>query len=57
MSRFHRLFHKFRAERELDRELRFHLDQQIADNLAAGMNPNEARRQALLTLGGLERVK
>ena len=57
MRWLHRLFHKSRAERELDRELQFHLDQQIADNLAVGMNPTEARRQALLTLGGLERVK
>jgi predicted permease len=52
-----RLLHKSGAERELDRELQFHLDQQIAANRAAGMEPNEARRQALLTLGGLERVK
>jgi putative ABC transport system permease protein len=57
MGWIRRLFRKSRAERELDRELQFHLDQQIADNLAAGMNPREARRQALLTFGGLERVK
>lgn len=52
-----RLFHKSRAERELDRELHFHLNRQIADNLAAGMNPEEAHRQAVLTFGGVERVK
>jgi predicted permease len=57
MRRLHRLFHKSRAEHELDRELQFHLEQQIAANLAAGMSPDEARRQALLTLGGVERVK
>jgi len=57
MRWFHRVFHKSRAEKELDRELRFHLEGQIADNLDAGMSPEEARRQAVLTLGGVERVK
>ena len=52
-----RLFRKSRAERELDQELRFHLDQLIADNLAAGLSPERARRDALIKLGGLERVK
>ncbi|MFI5097314.1 MAG: ADOP family duplicated permease [Candidatus Acidiferrales bacterium] len=52
-----RLFHKSSAERELDQELRFHLEQQILDNLAAGMSPEEARRDALIKLGGIERVK
>ena len=52
-----RIWHKARSEKELDAELRFHLDRQIADNLAVGMSAQEARRQALLTLGGLERVK
>ena len=57
MSRFRRLFRKSRTERELDRELQFHIEQQTVHNIAAGINPPEARRQALLTLGGLERVK
>ena len=57
MRRLLRLFRISRAERDLDRELRFHLDQQIADNLATGMTPEEARRRAALSLGGLERVK
>jgi hypothetical protein len=43
-----RLFHKPRAERELDQELRFHLEQQILDNLAAGMSSEEARRAPML---------
>ena len=57
MGWIRRLFHTSRAEKELDTELRFHLDHQIADNVAAGMEPGEARRQAMLTLGGLENVK
>ena len=43
--------HRAQAGRELDAELRFHLDQQIAENLAAGMNSAEARRAALRTFG------
>jgi putative ABC transport system permease protein len=44
-------------ERELDAELRFHLEHQIAQNLAAGMSAGEARRVALLDFGGLEQMK
>src|SRR6266481_2833691 len=57
MSWLGRLFHKSRAEDELDKELRFHLEQQVADNLAAGMSTEEARRRAQQEFGGLERVK
>ena len=52
-----RLFQKTHAESELDRELRFHLTRQIADYIASGMSPQEARRRAKLEFGGLERVK
>jgi len=52
-----RLRDKSSAETQLDKELRFHLEQQIADHIDAGMPPGEARRQALLEFGGLERVK
>jgi predicted permease len=44
-------------DRELDKELRFHLDSMIAANLAAGMSPPEARRQALLEFGGPEQIR
>jgi predicted permease len=44
-------------ERELDEELRFHLEKQIELNLAAGMSPAEARRAAFRDFGGLESVK
>lgn len=52
-----RLVHKSRTESQLDKELRFHLEQQIADYVDAGMLPEEARRRARLDFGGLERVK
>jgi putative ABC transport system permease protein len=57
MNWLRRLFHKSRAESELDKELRFHLDRQIADHVAAGCTPKEACRRAKLEFGGLERVK
>jgi len=52
-----RLFQKSRADKELDRELQFHLERQIADHIAVGISPEEARRRANLEFGGLERVK
>lgn len=52
-----RLFQKSRTEKHLDKELRFHLEQQIADYVSAGMSTDEARRRAQLEFGGLERVK
>ncbi|HKE28830.1 MAG TPA: ABC transporter permease [Bryobacteraceae bacterium] len=40
-----------RRERELEKELRFHLENQVEENLRAGMTPEEARRQAILAFG------
>jgi macrolide transport system ATP-binding/permease protein len=45
------LFRREKFVRELDDEIRFHLDEQIAENVAAGMNPDEARHAALRTFG------
>ncbi len=45
------------AEQELDDELRFHIEQQVAVNLETGMRPEEARRQALIAFGGMQQVK
>ena len=42
---------------EIDEELRFHIEEQTRDDVPAGMAPAEARRQALLSFGGLERVR
>lgn len=44
-------------ERELAEELEAHLQMQIEDNLRAGMSPREARRQALVKLGGMTQTK
>jgi putative ABC transport system permease protein len=55
--RLRNLFRKERLEREFSEELASHLDLHVADNLRAGMNPEEARRAALLKLGGAEKTK
>jgi predicted permease len=57
MTWWHRLFHRRKNEEELDKELSFHLDQHTSDLIARGYSPEEARRQARLTLGGPEQVK
>jgi putative ABC transport system permease protein len=44
-------------ESGLDEEMRFHLDQQTENLRRAGLSSEEARRQALLKFGGLERIK
>jgi predicted permease len=49
--RIEMLFHRGRAAERLDEELRFHLEQQIAENVAAGMSPEEARHAALREFG------
>jgi putative ABC transport system permease protein len=45
------------VEKQLDAELRFHLEQQTADYVALGMSPEEAYRRAQIGLGGVEQVK
>ena len=46
-------FHRGDAERDLSAELHGHLDMHSADNIRAGMSPDEARRQARIALGGV----
>jgi putative ABC transport system permease protein len=52
-----RIGHKPLAEKRLDSELHFHLEQQISDYLASGMSPAEARRRANLEFGSVEGFK
>src|SRR6266487_4592286 len=55
--RFGGLFNKQRKDRELDDEIESHLQLHIEDNLRLGMTPDEARRQAMIKLGGIESTK
>jgi len=52
-----RLWRRKQMEDQLEKELRFHLEQHAADLIARGRDPQEARRQARLGLGGPEQVK
>src|SRR5213083_397848 len=55
--RFGGLFNKQRKDRELDEEIESHLQMHIDDNLRLGKTPEEARREALIKLGGIESTK
>jgi predicted permease len=57
---FHRiaaLFRRDTLDADLDAEMSSHIDEAIADNLAAGMSPHQARRQALIQFGGPQQAK
>ena len=51
------VFGSTRSERELSAEIESHLQLHIDDNLRAGMSPVEARRRAVIALGGVEGTK
>ena len=57
LSRLGGTFNKRARDRELAAELESHLHFHIEDNLRAGMTPKEARRNAVIALGGLDQVK
>jgi FtsX-like permease family protein len=57
LSRLGELFARERRDRDLAREMESHLLMHIDDNLRAGMTAEEARRQALFKLGGMEQTK
>src|SRR5258708_2470191 len=54
---FRAVVHRQDVERELDDELRYHIEEQTAANIAQGMGADEARRAALAAFGGVERIK
>jgi putative ABC transport system permease protein len=55
--RLRALFRRKRVERELDEELRFHIERQTEKYVQAGMKPGEAARRARIELGGVEQTK
>jgi predicted permease len=55
--RLRNLFQKDQLDQELSDELKSHMEMHIEDNLRSGMSPEEARRVALLKLGGFEQTK
>jgi predicted permease len=55
--RLRSIFRRPQVERELEDELQYHLDMKIEENLEKGMSGGEARRSALIALGGLDQEK
>ncbi len=51
------MFSKDRREREFADEIESHVQMHTDDNLRAGMTPEQARREAILKLGGVEQAK
>lgn len=51
------LFDRNRLEKDSADELQFHMEMQTAENIRTGMSPEEAKRKAILDLGGLEQTK
>jgi predicted permease len=57
MSWFQRLIARKQMEIELDKELHFHFEAQVADKLRAGVSESEARRLTRIEFGGIEQIK
>jgi predicted permease len=57
MNWVQRLVRRGRMEKDLDKELRFHFEAQVADKMRAGMTEAEARRATRLEFGGMEQIK
>ncbi len=55
--RLRSFFRRQQVDDELTDELRDHLDQQIQENLAVGMSPEDARYSALRALGGMTQIE
>jgi len=51
------LFRRQRLENDLDAELRSHLEMAVERNLHKGMTATDARRDALVSFGGVEQTK
>src|SRR5713101_2962754 len=56
-SRILALFRRPGLDADLDQALRSHLEMAVERKLRQGVSPEQARRQALLDLGGLEQTK
>src|SRR5438034_6526957 len=55
--RLRSLIRRTDVEHELDAELQFHFDQQVEENLSAGMSEADARAGASRALGGMVKIR
>ncbi|UWZ85901.1 ABC transporter permease [Occallatibacter riparius] len=51
LRRVANLFRRSRLDRDISEELRAHIEMRIEDNVARGLSPEEARREALVRFG------
>src|SRR6266571_2604826 len=56
-ARLRGLFRKRNLDRDLDAELRAHLEMLTEENIRRGMSPEDARHAARREFGGLEQAK
>ena len=52
-----RFLHRKRSDSELQHEIEAFLSEETADNVARGMSPDEARRQARIKFGNAQKVR
>src|SRR5580658_259962 len=57
MNLLEKLFQRPAIKREIDEELGFHIEQRTAENIAAGMSPEDAAREARKRFGNLQSVR
>jgi putative ABC transport system permease protein len=57
LARISSFFHKRELDREFDTELSAHIEMAVEDNLKQGMSAEEARRRAMISLGGMDAAR
>jgi predicted permease len=57
IERARALIFRAREERELEEEIRFHIDMEAEQQRARGIDAAEARRRGIIAFGGVERIK
>jgi putative ABC transport system permease protein len=57
LNRLRAIFKRSKNQGDLNDELQFHLEKEIAQNVARGMPAAEARRQALIIFGGVQQTR
>jgi hypothetical protein len=55
--RIRSLWQRPAVKREIDEELQFHIEQRTAENIAAGMAPEEAAREARKRFGNMQSIR
>ena len=56
-ERLRAVFRRQQVDREFDDELSFHIERDVEQRIARGVDPRDARRQAIVALGGMDQVK